>query len=319
MARSLRVLLVAEEAAGVQALGLLHQAGHCVVAVMTDSAGRGSGTSRLGAVAVGMGHPVWPALLVKEPGFAAVVRREEVDLLLNVHALHVIPADVVAAPALGSFNLHPGPLPQYAGLNAPSWAIYHGERTHGVTVHWMDAGIDTGLVAFQVALEVSHDETGLSLSAKCVRAGMPLLRRLLDAAAADPPAIPRVPQADAPRRYYGRQAPGQRWLEWAGPAARVVDFVRACDFLPFTSPWGHPRSTLGEVEVQVLKARRTGNPTAAPPGTVGEMVGTGMLVAAADEWVEVRSVRVAGADAAAAEVLRPGDRLGQPLVAERTV
>ena len=73
------------------------------------------------------------------------MREQGVDLLLNVHSLYLIARrTVVAAPRIGSFNLHPGPLPEYAGLNTPSWAIYNGEREHGVTVHWMEPGVDTG-------------------------------------------------------------------------------------------------------------------------------------------------------------------------------
>jgi methionyl-tRNA formyltransferase len=319
MTRRLRVLLVGEEAAGVQALGLFRDSPHHLVAVMTDTVARGGGPSRLGLVAGRLGHPVWPAAQVKQPGFAEVIRREEVDVLLNVHALHVIPADVVAAPRVGSFNLHPGPLPRYAGLNAPSWAIYHGERTHEVTVHWMDAGIDTGLIAYRAQLEIGEEETGLSLSAKCVRAGVPLLARLLGDAAMEPCAVPRVPQGDGPREYHGREVPRGGWLHWTEPAARVVSFVRACDFLPFASPWDHPRSSLLGREVRVLKARLTGEVALAPPGTVVAVTGRGMFVAAADEWVLVQSVRVGGTDMAAADVLHSGDRLTGPLLTVRVV
>ena len=67
---------------------------------------------------------------------------------MNVHSLFLI-HPWSSAPTIGSFNLHPGPLPEYAGLNVPSWAIYEGEkRSHGVTVHWMDEGVDTGPIAW---------------------------------------------------------------------------------------------------------------------------------------------------------------------------
>jgi methionyl-tRNA formyltransferase len=309
MSRILRILLVGEEAAGAQVVALLHETPHQLVAVLTDGAERGN-TSRLRNAASRFGHQVWPAKRVKEVGFAEVVRGERVDLLLNVHALHVLPWDLVTAPRIGSFNLHPGPLPQYAGLNAPSWAIYHGERTHGVTVHWMDAGIDTGLIAFDAPLEVEEDETGLSLSAKCVRTGMYLIRDLLNFAATD--AVPRKPQRGAPGRYYGREVPQHGWLVWSKPAYRMVNFVRACDFFPFTSPWGHPRSILCGREIEVLKACRTEERTLEPPGTVGRRVEAGVLVAAADEWVLVRSVRIGGRCTPAGEVLHAGERLEIP-------
>ena len=52
---------------------------------------------------------------------------------------------------IGSFNLHPGPLPGFPGLNAPSWAIYERRARFGCTVHWMDAAIDAGLIAYEAA------------------------------------------------------------------------------------------------------------------------------------------------------------------------
>jgi methionyl-tRNA formyltransferase len=315
IAEVLSILLIAEEAAGVKALELLRESSHRVVAVVTDGSGREQGRSRVAELAARLRHRVWPTERIAEPRFSRLVQEEKVDLLLNIHALHVLPRDLVEAPRIGSFNLHPGPLPQYAGLNAPSWAIYHGERTHGVTLHWMDGDIDTGPIGYQAMFDVNEEDTGLSLSVKCVRAGIPLLRRLLQDAAADPAAVPRLPQVGQRRRYYRRQVPHQGWLTWNAPAARVVNFVRACDYLPFASPWGHPRSLLRGREVQVLKAARTGEAAVHPPGFVGERVDGGVLVACGDEWIVVRSIRLGEDDIAASAVLRVGDRFAWPLVA----
>ena len=317
MAQRLKILLIAEEAAGVQTVRLLAGSPHQVVAVMTGGGGGMASGLTIDGVASRLGFPVWPVRRVKEKGFAETVRREEIDLLLNVHALCVLPGDLVAAPRLGSFNLHPGPLPRYAGLNAPSWAIYHGARSHAVTVHWMDAGIDTGPIAYETQLTVDDEDTGFTLSAKCVRAGIPLLNQLLQAAAEG--AVPRRAQAAEPRHYYGREVPQQGRLFWTVPAAQVVNFVRACDYLPFASPWGHPAATIGGRELLVLKAARTGQPCTAPPGSVGEHVGTDVLVAAADEWVQVRRLRVGGSALPAAEVLQSGERFDLPAKSEEAL
>jgi methionyl-tRNA formyltransferase len=247
---------------------------------------------------------------VRDPALADWIRDHEVDLLLNVHSLYVIRPEVVAAPRIGSFNLHPGPLPELAGLNAPSWAIYLGERSHGVTVHWMAPGIDTGAIAFEERFDLGDDDTGLSVSVACVRRGVPLVLRLLAAAAeGGAAAIPAIEQDLSRRRYFGREVPQEGRLDWAQPARRVVDFVRACDFLPFPSPWGHPRTTLGGRELAVVKASATGEPADDVPGTVGEARAAAVLVAAGDEWVLVRRVHADGALVDPASVLRPGDRL----------
>jgi methionyl-tRNA formyltransferase len=314
MARSLKVLLVAEEAAGVQTLRLLAESPHQVVAAITGSGSSMGSGATVSAVASRLGIPVWTPRHIKERALGERLRREGVDLLLNVHALHVLPAELVAAPRIGSFNLHPGPLPAYAGLNAPSWAIYDGQQTHAVTVHWMDSGIDTGPIAYEAGLEISGDDTGFSLSAKCVRAGLPLLQELLAAAASG--TVPQRPQPHGARRYYGREVPQGGRIDWTRSAAQIVNFIRASDYAPFPSPWGHPAAFLAGREISVLKAIRTLESCTDMPGRVGRRMGDEVLVAAADQWVQICRVRIGASVLPAGQVLQPGEQLDLPLHVE---
>jgi methionyl-tRNA formyltransferase len=303
------VLLVAEESAGIQVLRALAAGPHTVVAAMTAPPTRGGGTT-VAVVAEQLGVPVLPSERVREAQTAEWIEGQEVDLLLNVHSLYLIDGAVVAAPRIGSFNLHPGPLPQYAGLNTPSWAIYNGEPRHAVTVHWMDPAVDTGAVAYEAWFDLTESDTGLSVSARCVREGVPLIERLLEVAADDPAAIPAEPQDLSKRRYYRRgEVPDDGRIAWSRPARRIVDLVRACDYFPFPSPWGSPTARLGGEVLPVLKASRTGEATDEAAGTVGERADGGVAVAAEDEWVLVERVQADGRPQPAAEVLSPGLRL----------
>lgn len=302
----MNVLLVAEESAGIQVLRALAASPHRVLAAMTAPPTRGGGATVAG-VAEQLGVPVVPSERVREAETADWMRDEGVDLLLNVHSLYLIAGEVVAAPRIGSFNLHPGPLPEYAGLNTPSWAIYNGEPRHGVTVHWMEPGVDTGAIAYAATFELGESDTGLSVSARCVREGVPLIERLLETAAQDPAAIPAEEQDLSRRRYYKRaDVPDEGRVVWSRPARKIVDHVRAADYFPFASPWGSPATTLEGLELAVLKASRTGERTGAAPGTVGERRERGIAVAAADEWVLVERVQESGRAQPAGEVLRPG-------------
>jgi methionyl-tRNA formyltransferase len=130
-----RVLLIGEESAGLRALRVLAQSNCEITAVMTSATDGNPGPAAIAAAAKELGCTVWPARLVRDPEFADTIRSAQVDIILNVHSLYIIPAAVLQAARIGAFNMHPGPLPQYAGLNAVSWAIYLGETTHGVTVH----------------------------------------------------------------------------------------------------------------------------------------------------------------------------------------
>jgi methionyl-tRNA formyltransferase len=308
----LNVVLVAEESAGIQALRKLADSSHRVVAVMSSPESSGTGTATVASAARQLGVRLWPSNLVRDPRLGDRLRGERVDLLLNVHSLYVIDEEVLGAPRVGSFNLHPGPLPEYAGLNAPSWAIYHGERRHAATLHWMAAEIDAGPIAYEAVFEITADDTALSVSAKCVRHGVPLLERLLAAAVEGPGAVPAVEQDLSRRRYFGREVPHGGRVPWSLPARRVVDFVRACDYGPFPSPWGRPIARLDDREIAVRRASLAERPSDAAPGTIGELVETGVMVAAADDWVIVERVQAGGRSADAHEILAPGRRFLMP-------
>ncbi|MGA8492256.1 MAG: formyltransferase family protein [Terriglobales bacterium] len=305
----MNVVLAAEESAGLQMLRALAASSHRLVAVLAAPPKAGFAGASAWNVARNLGFETWPAELVKDPELAGRLRSAQVDILLNVHSLYVINREVLAAPRLGAYNLHPGPLPRYAGLNAVSWALYRGEPTHGVTIHKIDPEIDAGPIVYQTIFPIADDETALSLSFKCVNEGVALMLRLLEVAGADPAKIPLLAQDPGGREYFGREVPEQGRLSWSWPASRIVNFVRACDYYPFSSPWGHPRTRFGVQEIALVKAGLTGQSSSVPPGTVGESVASGIQVACQDEWVLVAKLLVEGKYVAARELLSPGDRL----------
>jgi UDP-4-amino-4-deoxy-L-arabinose formyltransferase/UDP-glucuronic acid dehydrogenase (UDP-4-keto-hexauronic acid decarboxylating) len=269
-----RIAVICGEAAGARLLQALARGAHEVIAVLA------SGPAQ--AVAARLGYRPQPAERVREASFAAELAHARVELLLNVHSLYLLPQGLLCVPSRGAWNLHPGPLPRYAGLNAPSWAIYHGERRHGVTVHRMSAGIDTGDIAFQESFPIADSDTGLSVALRCAERGVALLQRLLDPAAE----IPRLPQDLAQRTYFGRGVPQAGRIDWRAPARRIFDFVRACDYHPFPSPWGVPRAELEGEEVEVRKVGLTGTPCRERPGTL-KAEENRTFVACGDEWLRL--------------------------------
>lgn len=310
MAARLTILLVAEEGAGIEILKTLEQSGHKVAMILTSPPD--APAAAVWPYAEKSGHRLLPARTVKDPSFAETIRAEGIDLLLNVHSLYIIKAPILEAPRIGSFNLHPGPLPRYAGLNAPSWALYRGEPRHGVTVHHMLAGIDTGPVAYQALFDIQERDTALSVSLRCVKEGLKLMEALVATAAADPGSIPKIEQDLSQREYFGKEIPEGGALSWDRPAQDVARFIRAFSYHPFRSPWGHPRARLGAREIGIIKAAATADPTDAPPGTVAAGAGNSVRVACADAWLTVNLVHEGGKNSAAAEVLKPGDRLTRP-------
>jgi methionyl-tRNA formyltransferase len=309
--RRLRVVVLAEESAGAQVLEALHGAPESpeIAAVVTTTEAEGMRRPLVAAAAGRLGLEVRPATELRSGAFADSLRSLDVDLVVNVHSLFVLSNDVLQVPRIGSFNLHPGPLPEYAGLNAPSWAVYEGRATHEVTLHWMAPGIDTGPVAYRASFEIEAAETGLSLTAKCVRHGVPLVLGLVADAARDPASIPLLEQDLDKRRYFGREVPKNGNVDWNAPAREVERFIRAADYSPFTSPWGTLQARLGGRAVGILKASLTGEATDEPPGSIGEILERGaVMVATSDEWIAVRRLQAEGRSVSPSEVCSPGAR-----------
>lgn len=284
-----RILLAAEEGAGVRALKLLGESGHEVAGVLTASEAGGR-SATVASTALGLKLPLLSARLLKDPAFADEVRALGIDVLLNVHSLYVIRAPILEAVRFGAFNLHPGPLPAYAGMNAPSWAILNGERRHGVTLHWMTAGIDEGAIAYQEMFDLDAGETGLSASVKCVSLGMKMIARLLEALTRAPESIPRQAQDLSLRKYFGRQTPFDGRPPLTLTAVELERLVRASDYHPFPSPWRQPCYRAGEREIGLLKVKPTAVAADEAPGTIRIQPDGAVWLAMSDVWVAVNRI-----------------------------
>ena len=305
----MKVVLAGEGSAATQVFQALQQRQIPVVAVLTSPPGpKDRSAGGLWKIVSRAGLEPWPAKLVKDPGLAERLRAIDPDILLNVYSLYLIREEILTVPPLGSYNLHPGPLPKYAGLNSMCWAIYRGERRHGVTVHQMVPEVDAGPIVFQETFAIEDEDTGLSVATKCIEVGVELILRLLEAAQS-PLGIPRVPQDLGERDYFGREVPQDGRIRWTVPARAVFNFVRACDFHPFPSPWGHPKTFCRSRQIAVTRTSLTGKPCHAPPGTAGSVTAAGAEVACRDEWLLVQRIQVGKKSCSPLEVLRPGDEL----------
>ena len=137
-----------------------------------------------------------------------------------------------------------------------------------------------------------------------------MVETLLSTLKTDPASVPRRSQNLELREYLGAEIPEAGCLTWSRNARQVVDFVRAADYSPFPSPWGYLRATRNEQSIGVLKAAMTGEPTDAPPGTLGAADGRSIRVACGDEWISILKIRVAGKNDDASRTLKAGERLG---------
>lgn len=97
------------------------------------------------------------------------------DLLVTVSFGRILKKGVITAPNLGSINLHPSILPKYRGPAPIPWVLIQGEKETGLTVYWMDEGIDSGKIILQERVAIAEEDDAESLSSKLAEIGAEVL------------------------------------------------------------------------------------------------------------------------------------------------
>lgn len=114
-------------------------------------------------------QPVKPAEIV--PSLRALAP----DFAVAVAYGRILRADALAVPRLGTLNVHFSLLPKYRGAAPVQWSLVKGETRTGVTIFWLDEGMDTGPMLLQRETEVGPDEDALELMAKLQTLGLAAL------------------------------------------------------------------------------------------------------------------------------------------------
>lgn len=88
------------------------------------------------------------------------------ELIVAVHLRKILHKEIFSQAARGAINVHPSLLPRYRGLSPQHQVILHGDDESGVTVHFIDADIDTGEIIVQKKFPVSKEDYILDIQAK---------------------------------------------------------------------------------------------------------------------------------------------------------
>jgi methionyl-tRNA formyltransferase len=162
--------------------------------------------STLAAWARERGAPVRCVRRLGDPEAEAALAEMAPDVVVLVGA-DIVPAALLRVPRLGTLNAHYGMLPAYRGMNAAEWSLYHGDAV-GVTVHFVDPGIDTGDIVARRAIELGAGDTLDTLRAKQQDLACELLRGAVADIAAG--TVAREGQTAADGRQYYRMHPELR-------------------------------------------------------------------------------------------------------------
>ena len=227
--------LIGESNLLVRCAEILEARGHRIAAIVTKDK------------AVPSGGNVFPSLAEAKRSLA-----ERPDFLFSVVNRAVLTPEELGWAALASINYHDSLLPAYAGVNAPSWAILHGESEHGVTWHLMSHTVDAGDILVQRRFPVADEETALSLSAKCFEHAAESFGELLDKLEAGN--LRGAHQDPAKRSVFpkARRLPRQGIIRWTDTAEEISRFVRSAQLGPYANDFGLAKILLSDSTVVIV-------------------------------------------------------------------
>jgi methionyl-tRNA formyltransferase len=258
--------------------------------------------------AIALGIPVHQHKSLKAPAVREEFLSLNADLAILAFVTQIVPQQVFSVPRLGSICFHPSLLPKYRGASAINWALIKGEAITGLTLFWVDPGIDTGPVLLQKEVKVDPDDTTGSLYFnKIFPLGIEAIAEAVELIKTGNP--PRIVQDESKATYDPPCRDEHAKIDWSKPAQEVYNLVRGCD----PQPGAH--TTYNGKMVRIFDARLQKGSNSAAAGQVAGIGGEEITVALNGGTLTVKRMRGEGAKISGAEFakqidLKVGDRLG---------
>ena len=244
----------------VPTLEALVEAGHEVVAAYTQPprpAGRGKGArptavdERAGELGIEVRTPKSLRGEAEHQAFAEL----EADVAVVAAYGLILPQAILDAPMLGCLNVHASLLPRWRGAAPVQRAIMAGDEASGVTIMQMEAGLDTGPILLNRAVEI-EDKNAAQLTEELAKIGAATIVEVL----ADLPRFDPIPQPEDGVTYAAKISKAEARIDWSRPASEIARQVQG--LAPFPGAWfeaNGERVKLLKAEVDSTQRRETAN------------------------------------------------------------
>ncbi|MGH8397911.1 MAG: formyltransferase [Gammaproteobacteria bacterium] len=186
------------------------------------------------------------------PEFVERIAALKPDFLFSFYFRFMLKEALLRIPPRGAFNMHGSLLPKFRGRVPVNWAIIHGERETGASLHYMEVKADAGDLVDQQAVPILPDDTAIEVFNKVTFAAELMLDR----------SLPALIAGNAPRRpldlkvgsYFGRRVPEDGRIDWRQSAQAVHNLVRAV-----APPYPGAFSTADGRPLRILRSHYAGD------------------------------------------------------------
>lgn len=159
------------------------------------------------------------------PEVMAQVAAARPDFLFSFYYRHMLTPEFLALARRGAYNVHGSLLPKYRGRVPVNWAVLHGERETGATLHEMVAKPDAGRIVSQFRVPILPDDTAFEVFGKLTVAAEIALDGALPGLLAG--TAPHHVQDLTQGSYFGGRKPEDGCIDWSQSAETIHNLIRA--------------------------------------------------------------------------------------------
>ena len=224
----MRITIVGQGPFGEKTLEALIKKGENVVGSFSPPDKRGEAMK---ALAEKSGVPFYCPNLMKDIEVYNDYVKLQPDLAVLAFVTDIIPEKLINVPSLGTICYHPSILPRHRGASAINWAIIQGDTRTGLTILWVDKGIDTGPILLQKEVEIGPDDTTGSLYFKALfPMGIDAIIESVELIKKG--AAPRIPQDESKATYEPPCDDRVASVSFEKPIKEIYNLIRGCDPQP---------------------------------------------------------------------------------------
>ncbi|GAK54645.1 methionyl-tRNA formyltransferase [Candidatus Moduliflexus flocculans] len=170
---------------------------------------------------------------INTPEMLALLHEFQPDLILSCRYDYIFKPTAIQIPRLGILNIHPGVLPMYRGVLSPLQALLNNDQRLGVTVHWINAGIDTGNILNILYLDQDAKKSVFDYYIALYQLGIQYVLELLPHLKEKGNLPMGTPQGEG---HYYSYPPKEEFANFAAKGISLVHLSRYLDYLSAYSP-----------------------------------------------------------------------------------
>lgn len=221
------------------------------------------------------------------------------DLFVSMSFNQIFKDRIINVPKFKTINCHAGKLPFYRGRNILNWALINGEKEFGITVHYVDKGIDTGDIILQKCFDIKEKDTYKDLLEISYLECANILYDSIKSMQKNDFIVKKQSEIHPVGFYCGRRGEGDEIINWNQSSNDIYNFIRAvCE------PGPKARSFINGEEIKINSSRFI-NKAPSYKGTAGQILTKtqdGFLIKTKDTFVEILEIE-------SDITLRVGDKL----------